>query len=138
MLADKYGSVTAPVTTADLNTTEDSAAKSGAWDDDLAGDPGSGELPDIVELRPEEAVCTDQNAHQFSHFFSRSVMWPPRPEFLCCFRRSVATIRSQQQVYVAYCKAREAIVKRSMLEQNLINPQYLMELIRMRMWSHVC
>ena len=35
---------------------EESAGNPGAWDDDLAGDPDSGTLPDIVELRPEEAV----------------------------------------------------------------------------------
>ncbi|CAL5222015.1 g4305 [Coccomyxa viridis] len=41
----------------ELNQAEESAADPGAWDDDLAGNPGSGELPDIVELRPEEAAA---------------------------------------------------------------------------------
>ena len=41
---------------AESSEAEAGAANSGAWEDDLAGDPGSGELPDIVELRPEEAV----------------------------------------------------------------------------------
>lgn len=51
-----HNTVMTPVWRTELNQAEESAADPGAWDDDLAGNPGSGELPDIVELRPEEAV----------------------------------------------------------------------------------
>ena len=106
---------------ADVNMPEDSTAKSGAWDADLAGDPGSGELPDIVELRPEEAVRTKPNAQCLIHFCSQIVTCVPCQSF-CTDSGALWLQSGPLQVCITYCIPQGAVLQCAVLRWNLVDP----------------